>query len=86
MIISLLILISQTLNVLHGGDEDEMLSSRTWRCRNDHWYWSTLLWLLDDVVFRWWTDGNRKHCQWCFDSELERVKRKVKEWGDAHSN
>ena len=64
---SLIIWLSQTVNVFLGGMPDEMLSARAYRCR-DNWFWGIARVVLD-IAFFWQTD----HCKQCYEWERQRL-------------
>jgi hypothetical protein len=82
MIVNLLILTSQTANVIAGGDPDEMLSARCWRQRHQAG-WRELCWFLDNVSpLAWWTGSYSSHCESCYWEERIRLKRRLKQYGE----
>lgn len=80
MITSLLILISQTFNVLLGGSEDEMLSSRAWRQRKEPG-WRELCWVLDNASpLMYWRGSYASHCEACYWEERRRLLKRLDEY------
>jgi hypothetical protein len=60
---------SRTLNTLLGGDFDEMLSSRSYRCQYHSIYWMMTRMFIDYVFF--W---DKEHCRinfWCEENIKE---------------
>ena len=83
MIVNLLILVSQTANVLASGDPDEMLSSRCWRLRKQPG-WRKLCWMLDNASpLMWWRGSYASHCEACYLEERRRLIERLAEYGDA---
>lgn len=81
MIVNLLILCSQTCNVIVGGDPDEMLSARCWRLRHESG-WKQLCWILDNCSpLMYWKGSYSTHCESCFWEELRRLEKRIKEYG-----
>jgi hypothetical protein len=81
--IQVLIAISQLLNACLGGDADEMLSSRAWRCRNDSAFWGSVRWWLDNASpLMWWRDAGMTHCESCYWAEIDRLDVK---WNNSPS-
>ena len=58
----------QTANAAFGGDEDETISSRCWRYRDEHPYMA--LRKLVDTAFA--LAGESDHCENAFRSELSK--------------
>lgn len=80
MITSLLILVSQTANVLLGGDPDEMLSSRAWRQRKEPG-WKELCWVLDNCSpLMYWRGSYATHCEACYWEEKRRLEIRIKNY------
>ena len=80
VIVNLLILVSQTANVLAGGSEDEMLSARCWRLRRQHG-WRELCWLLDNCSpLMWWRGSYQTHCEACYWEERRRLIKRLDEY------
>ena len=78
MILNLLIIGSQTANVLLGGDSDEMLSARCWRQRKEP-FWRELCWLLDNASpLMWWRGSYANHCESCYWEERKRLVERLK--------
>ena len=82
MIVNLLILVSQTANVLMGGDPDEMLCSRAWRLRNSSDFWAEVVTFFD--VYCWplseWKGSYASHCEACYFEELRRLEKRMGEF------
>ena len=80
MITSLLILVSQTANVLCFGSEDEMLSSRAWRQRKQSG-WRELCWVLDNCSpLMYWRGSYTTHCEACYWEERGRLLARLNEY------
>ncbi len=80
MIVNLLILVSQTANVLLGGDSDEMLSARAWRLRKQPG-WRELCWLLDNASpLMWWRGSYATHCEACYWEERRRLIERLADY------
>jgi hypothetical protein len=78
MIVNLLILVSQTANVIAGGDPDEMLSARCWRQRHQAG-WRELCWLLDNCSpLMGWRGSYATHCEACYWEERKRLVERLK--------
>jgi hypothetical protein len=83
MIVNLLLLVSQTANVLAAGDPDEMLSSRAWRQRKQTG-WRELCWVLDNASpLMFWRGSYATHCEACYWEERRRLIERLAEYGDA---
>ena len=79
---NVLISLDQTINCLcridgEWGQPDETLSARAWRVRERHPAWP--IWI--DRVFFWQKDGEKRHCQMSFESEVIRAHL-PREYGD----
>jgi hypothetical protein len=82
VIVNLLILVSQTFNVLLGGDPDEMASSRAWRLRKQPG-WRELCWVLDNASpLMFWKGIYATHCEACYWEERRRLETRLKEYGE----
>jgi hypothetical protein len=80
VITSLLILVSQTANVLLGGDPDEQLSSRAWRQRKQSG-WKELCWVLDNASpLMYWRGSYASHCEACYWEERGRLLKRLDEY------
>ena len=80
MIVNLLILVSQTANVLLCGDPDEMLSARAWRQRKEPG-WKELCWVLDNCSpLMFWRGGYATHCEACYWEERRRLEDRMKDY------
>jgi hypothetical protein len=80
MIVNLLILVSQTANVLCFGSEDEMLSSRAWRLRKQTG-WRELCWILDNASpLMFWRGSYASHCEACYWEERGRLLKRLDEY------
>lgn len=80
MITSLLILVSQTANVLLGGDPDEMLSARAWRQRKEPG-WKELCWVLDNCSpLMYWRGSYASHREACYWEERGRLLKRLDEY------
>ncbi len=55
----------QTANAAFGGDEDETISSRCWRYREEHPY-KTLQRVID------WLFGDPEHCRKAYEDERQK--------------
>jgi hypothetical protein len=83
VIVNLLILVSQTVNVMASGDPDEMLSSRCWRLRKQPG-WRELCWMLDNASpLMLWRGSYTTHCEACYWEERRRLIERLAEYGDA---
>jgi hypothetical protein len=77
MIVNLLILVSQTANVVLGGDPDEMTSSRAWRLRKQPG-WRELCWMLDNASpLMGWRGIHSTHCEACYYAEKKRLEERL---------
>lgn len=63
----IVIAIDQLCNAIIGGYEDETISSRAWRNRNQ-WHWSTAQRVIDTIFF--W---DQDHCQGSYEYERQRL-------------
>jgi hypothetical protein len=82
VIVNLMILMSQTVNVLFGGDPDEMLSARCWRLRCQAG-WKEMCWVLDNASpLMWWKGSYATHCEACYWEERRRLKSRLKDYGE----
>lgn len=80
MIVNLLILVSQTANVLLGGDSDEMLSARCWRQRKEP-FWRQLCWMLDNCSpLMGWRGSYATHCEACYWEERRRLQQRLDDY------
>jgi hypothetical protein len=80
VITSLLILVSQTANVLLGGDPDEMLSARAWRQRKQSG-WKELCWVLDNASpLMYWRGSYATHCEACYWEERRRLLKRLDDY------
>jgi hypothetical protein len=80
MIVNLLILVSQTANVLAAGDPDEMLSARAWRQRKQPG-WRELCWMLDNCSpLMYWKGSYATHCEACYWEERHRLQKRLDEY------
>jgi hypothetical protein len=80
MIVNLLILVSQTANVLLCGDPDEMLSSRAWRQRKQMG-WRELCWILDNASpLMYWRGSYTTHCEACYWEEKFRLDKRIEDY------
>jgi hypothetical protein len=80
MIVNLLILVSQTANVLAAGDPDEMLSSRAWRQRKEPG-WRELCWVLDNCSpLMYWRGSYATHCEACYWEERGRLLKRLDDY------
>lgn len=80
MIVNLLILVSQTCNVLALGCPDEMLSARAWRQRKQPG-WNLLCWYLDNASpLMFWKGSYATHCEACYYEERRRLQQRLDEY------
>ena len=49
VVVNILIIISQTMNVIIGGDCDEMFCAAAWRYRNKSKFWSASRYIIDNI-------------------------------------
>lgn len=63
----ILIAFDQLVNTFLGGKADETLSARAWRNRDKHSAYKVI-----DILFFWDKEGNKRHCELSFESELNR--------------
>lgn len=58
----------QACNAALGGDEDETISSRAWRCRNDSKFWNRGYKFID-LLF---SPTQLEHCRKAYEKELSK--------------
>jgi len=80
MMVNLLILVSQTANVLAGGDPDEMLSARCWRLRKQPGWRELCLYLDNASPLMWWRGSYATHCEACYWEEKLRLQKRLKDY------
>jgi len=80
MMVNLLILVSQTFNVLMGGDPDEMLSARCWRLRKQPGWRELCLYLDNASPLMWWRGSYATHCEACYWEEKLRLQKRLKDY------
>ena len=78
--VNLLILVSQTFNVLMGGDPDEMLSARCWRLRKQPGWRELCLYLDNASPLMWWRGSYATHCEACYWEEKLRLQKRLKDY------
>jgi hypothetical protein len=81
-IVNILIIISQVMNVIIGGDCDEMFCAKAWRYKNKSKFWYYSSYIVDNYVWPlsiWHYEG-MTHCESCFWAEQKRLQERINEY------
>jgi hypothetical protein len=74
----------QFINTLFGGWADETISARCWRGRDRNPY-KQLRTIIDTVLF-WDKEGDKRHCELSYESEIYRRHLPPEERNHAKSS